>query len=260
MAPDLADVKKPVIQFRDFSFQYKIQKNPTLRDINLTIYEGEKILILGASGSGKSTLANCINGLIPFSFAGTVTGSLKVNGLETGGLSIFKLSTMVGTVLQDSDAQFVGLSVGEDIAFALENDNMPRDEMLPKVLAHSAEVGMEDFLPALPFHLSGGQKQKVSLAGVLGESMNILIFDEPLASLDPHTGTLTIDLIDRISRKCTVIIIEHRLEDVLYRPVDRVILMDQGRIIADTTVSALLCGELLRQYGIREPLYIAAMK
>jgi len=254
--------KKPVIEFKDFSFQYKIQKNPTLLDINLTIYEGEKVLILGASGSGKSTLANCINGLIPFSFAGAITGSLKVNDLETRSLSIFKLSTMVGTVLQDSDAQFVGLSVGEDIAFAMENDNMPRREMLPRVSAQSAEVGMESFLQALPFNLSGGQKQKVALAGVLGESMNILIFDEPLASLDPHTGTITIDMIDKIARDGdrTVIIIEHRLEDVLFRPIDRVILVDQGRIVADMPVKELLCSGILRKYGIRDPLYIAALK
>ena len=256
------DGKKPVIQFQDFCFHYKIQNKPTLHDINLTIYEGEKVLILGASGSGKSTLANCINGLIPFSFAGKITGSLKVNDLETRDLSIFKLSTMVGTVLQDSDAQFVGLSVGEDIAFAMENENIPRAEMLPRVLRHATEVGMEDFLPSLPFNLSGGQKQKVALAGVLGDSMNILIFDEPLASLDPHTGTVTIDLIDKIARNGnrTVIIIEHRLEDALYRPVDRVILMDKGRIVADTTSFELLCSNILQQYGIREPLYISALK
>ena len=254
--------KKAVVEFKDFGFKYKIQQKPTLVDINLTLYEGEKVLILGASGSGKSTLANCINGIIPFSYAGSINGSLKVNGLETRGLSIFKLSNSVGTVLQDSDAQFVGLSVGEDIAFAMENDNMPRQDMLPQVLSHSQEVGMEDFLTAIPFNLSGGQKQKAALAGVLGDNTNILIFDEPLASLDPHTGTVAIDLIDRISKDSnrTVIIIEHRLEDVLYRRVDRVILMDQGRIVADTNVFELLCGNLLQEYGIREPLYISALK
>jgi energy-coupling factor transport system ATP-binding protein len=256
------DERKPVIQFKDFGFHYKIQKNPTLFDINLTVYEGEKVLILGASGSGKSTLANCINGVIPFFHAGTVTGSLKINGVETSSLSISRLSHIVGTVLQDSDAQFVGLSVGEDIAFAMENDNIPRREMLPKVVSRSKAVGMEDFLAAVPFNLSGGQKQKVALAGVLGENMNILIFDEPLASLDPYTGTVAIDMIDRIAREAgrTAIIIEHRLEDVLYRPVDRVILLDQGRIVSDTSVFDLLCGGSLQRYGIREPLYIAALK
>lgn len=254
--------RKPVIEFRDFCFQYKIQNKPTLHDINLTIYEGEKVLILGASGSGKSTLANCINGLIPFSFQGKIDGSLKVNGKETSKQSIFKLSMMVGTVLQDSDAQFVGLSVGEDIAFAMENDAIPREKMLPEVEKRAKQVDMQDYLAALPFYLSGGQKQKVSLAGVLGEDMNILIFDEPLASLDPHTGTVAIDLIDKISRDLgrTVIIIEHRLEDVLYRHVDRIILMDEGRIVADRATRELLCGDLLKRYGIREPLYVSALK
>jgi len=254
--------RNPVIQFTDMSFQYKSQQKPTLYDINLTIYEGEKVLILGASGSGKSTLMNCINGIVPFSYEGRITGSVKVNGKETRELSIFKLSNEVGTVLQDSDAQFVGLSVGEDIAFSMENNNIPREEMLPNVLARSQKVGMEDFLAALPFYLSGGQKQKVALAGVLGEYMNILLFDEPLASLDPKTGAITIDMIDQIARdgNSTVLIVEHRLEDVLYRPVDRVVVMDAGRIVSDSTAFKLLCSDTLRSYGIREPLYIAALK
>jgi len=256
------DSKIPIIEFADFGFKYKVQNAPTLHNINLTLYAGEKVLILGASGSGKSTLANCINGIVPFSYKGTISGSLKVNGKETSDLSIFELSKHVGTVLQDSDAQFVGLSVGEDIAFAMENDNTPRVEMLPKVLENSKKVGMDDFLAALPFNLSGGQKQKVALGGVLGEEMNILIFDEPLASLDPKAGTAAIDLIDRIAsiKDRTVIIIEHRLEDVLYRPIDRVIVMDEGQIVADTTPLELLCSTTLAQYGIREPLYVTALK
>lgn len=255
-------MKKALIEFKDFSFQYKVQSKPTLHDINLTIYEGEKVLILGPSGSGKSTLSNCINGLIPFSEKGTIKGSLTVDGVETRTASIFKLSKVVGTVLQDSDAQFVGLSVGEDIAFALENENMPRAEMIPKVEASAKIVGMEEFLGHLPYSLSGGQKQKVALAGVMHDNVKILIFDEPLAALDPHMGMVAVDLIDRICReqKKTSIIIEHRLEDVLYRPVDRIILMADGRIVADTTPEELLRSDLLRQYGIREPLYITAMK
>ena len=255
-------MKKPVVQFKNYSFQYKAQQKPTLVNINLTIYEGEKVLILGASGSGKSTLVNCINGLIPFSYTGSVTGSCEINGVDTGGLSIFELSRDVGTVLQDSDAQFVGLSAGEDIAFAMENNNIPRQEMIPKVLSRSKIVEMNEFLDALPFNLSGGQKQKVALAGVIEEKMNILIFDEPLASLDPETGTVAIDLIDKIHKEGgrTTIIIEHRLEDVLFRPVDRIILMDQGSIVADTSPSELLKSNLLKDYGIREPLYITALR
>lgn len=255
-------MKEPAIVFKDFSFQYKVQHEPTLHDINLTIYKGEKVLILGSSGSGKSTLANCINGLIPFSHHGTMTGSVTVMGQETRESSIYGLSKTVGTVLQDSDAQFVGLSVAEDIAFAMENEAKPRREMVPIVEEHAATVGMSDFLGAVPFNLSGGQKQKVAIAGVLGSNVNILIFDEPLAALDPQMGNTAVELIDDLARdkERTIIIIEHRLEDVLHRNVDRIVLMADGRIAADMTPDELLKSDLLQKHGIREPLYVTAVK
>ncbi len=255
-------MKKALIEFRDFSFRYKTQNEYTLKDINLTIYEGEKVLLLGPSGCGKSTLSNCINGLIPFSYPGEIKGSCKVAGMETSSASLFRLSGSVGTVLQDSDAQFVGLSVGEDIAYALENDNMPRPQMLPLVQNAANIVGMGDFLEHVPYNLSGGQKQRVALAGIMHGDVQVLLFDEPLAALDPSMGMFAVDLIDRIHReqKKTVLIIEHRLEDVLYRNVDRIILMEEGRVVSDTTPAELLCGNLLHTRGIREPLYITALK
>lgn len=255
-------MEQTAIRFENFGFQYKVQLEPTLCDINLTIQKGEKVLILGSSGSGKSTLANCINGLIPFSNEGTITGSVTVNGVETTSASIHALSKMVGTVLQDSDAQFVGLSVGEDIAFFMENEAIPRNEMVPVVYQHACVVGMQDFIGAVPFDLSGGQKQKVAIAGVLGNDVSILIFDEPLASLDPQMGQTAVELIDNLAENGdhTIIIIEHRLEDVLHRRVDRVILMSEGRIVSDSTPDELLKSTLLNDYGIREPLYITAMK
>ena len=255
-------MKKPVIEFKDFTFRYQTQKNPTLKNINLTIYEGEKVLILGSSGSGKSTLCNCINGLIPFSFGGEIKGSCKVNGNETSESSIFKLSNDVGTVLQDSDAQFVGLTVGEDVAFVMENENMPRKDMLPIIHNNLNMVNMDKFINHVPFNLSGGQKQKVSIAGVFSNNVKVMIFDEPLAALDPQMGMTAVALIDDLSKNTntTVIIVEHRLEDVLYRPVDRIILMSKGEIAADVTPEQLLKSTLLQEAGIREPLYITAMK
>lgn len=254
-------MQKPVIVFDQFSFRYDSQQENTLSNINLTIYEGQKVLILGQSGSGKSTLIHCINGLIPFSYPGTITGSCKVAGMETTHASIFSLSQEVGTVLQDSDAQFVALSVEEDVAFALENQAIPREEMIPKVKQATDKVGMTDFLKQVPFNLSGGQKQKVSLAGVLHENVNILLFDEPLASLDPLSGYQAIDLIDQIHKdNKTILIVEHRLEEVMAKSIDRVIVMHNGEITFDGTLETLLRLNILSKVGLREPLYLQALQ
>ena len=255
-------MKKPVIEFVDFSFQYRAQAKPTSNNINLTIYEGEKVLIVGPSGSGKSTLSNCINGIVPFSNEGKISGSLKVKGKETKEMSIFELSNSVGTVLQDPDGQFIGLTVGEDIAFKLENDCVSQEEMKEKVKIVSEIVGIDTHLNAAPYSLSGGQKQRVTLAGVMVGDVDILLFDEPLASLDPATGKSAIELIDQIQKetKKTVLIIEHRLEDVLHCAVDRVIVVNNGEIAADITPAELLSSNILSETGIREPLYITALK
>lgn len=254
--------RKPIISFRNFSFQYRAQKRPTLTDINLEIYPGERVLIAGPSGSGKSTLAGCINGLNPFSNPGACTGTLTVDGVNAPHSSIFELSAHVGTVLQDPDGQFIGLTVGEDIAFALENSCTPQDEM-HAITRHAAElVGIENHLGYAPHELSGGQKQRVSLAGVMVDQVKILLFDEPLANLDPATGKQAIELIDEIQKKTdtTVLIIEHRLEDVLWRNVDRIVLMNGGTILADLRPDELLPGSLLAENGIREPLYVTALR
>ena len=254
--------RKPIISFRNFSFQYRAQKRPTLTDINLEIYPGERVLIAGPSGSGKSTLAGCINGLNPFSNPGECTGTLTVDGVDAPHSSIFELSAHVGTVLQDPDGQFIGLTVGEDIAFALENSCTPQDEM-HAITRHAAElVGIENHLGYAPHELSGGQKQRVSLAGVMVDQVKILLFDEPLANLDPATGKQAIELIDEIQKKTdtTVLIIEHRLEDVLWRNVDRIVLVNGGTILADLRPDELLSGSLLAENGIREPLYVTALR
>lgn len=254
--------KTPVIEFKDFQFQYFSQAEPTLYDINLTINKGEKVLLVGPSGSGKSTLGHCLNGLIPFSYKGEIKGSLKIMGQETKEMDIFRLSKMVGTVLQDSDGQFIGLTVGEDVAFALENDCVELEKMRETVQKVTDIVDMGELLKSSPFELSGGQKQRVSFAGVMVDDVDILLFDEPLANLDPATGKTAIDLIDRVWRDedKTVIIIEHRLEDVLYRDVDRVIVVSEGRIVADMSPDELMAADILPGLGIREPLYVTAMK
>lgn len=254
--------KTPVIEFKDFGFQYFSQAEPTLHKINLTINKGEKVLLVGPSGSGKSTIGHCLNGLIPFSYKGEISGSLKIMGQETKEMDIFRLSKMVGTVLQDSDGQFIGLTVGEDVAFALENDCVQLDKMKETVQRVTDIVDMGQLLKSSPYELSGGQKQRVSFAGVMVDDVDILLFDEPLANLDPATGKTAIDLIDRVWRdqEKTVIIIEHRLEDVLYRDMDRVIVISDGRVTADMTPDELMAADILPSLGIREPLYVTAMK
>ena len=255
-------MNNPIIQFDHFSFQYDAQAEPTLRDVTLSIRKGEKILICGPSGCGKSTLAHCINGLIPFSYDGTCSGSLRIDGRESRELGIFAISRTVGTVLQDTSAQFVGLTVAEDIAFALENDCVGEPELHDRVAKTAALVGLEGRLSHAPGELSGGQKQRVSLAGILVDDVDVLFFDEPLANLDPATGKAAVELIDEIGRQtgAAVIIIEHRLEDVLHRHIDRVVLMGEGRILADVSPDELLASTLLSENGIREPLYITALK
>ncbi|ANU39211.1 DUF3744 domain-containing protein [Vibrio scophthalmi] len=250
------------IEFSNFSFRYQSLDKPTLKNINLRIEQGEKIVIIGPSGSGKSTLGQCLNGLIPHAISGEISGHLTINGQVTSALDLHAFTEQVGTVLQDTDSQFVGLSIGEDIAFALENQCMSNIEMYPLVKATAKMVDLADMLERSPHDLSGGQKQRVSLAGILVDDVDILLFDEPLAALDPKTGRRTIEIIDELHQKTnkTIVMIEHRLEDVLHRNVDRVILMEQGEIVADMTPDALLASDLLAQHGIREPLYLSALK
>ena len=253
---------EPIISFENFGFQYTAQAEPTLYDINLQIRKGEKILIAGPSGCGKSTLAHCINGLVPGSYPGKTTGSLTVGGRNALELGLFGLSKTVGTVLQDSDGQFIGLTVAEDIAIALENDCIPTGEMHRQVERIAELVDVKAVLHHAPHQISGGQKQRVGLGGVMVGQVDVLLFDEPLANLDPATGKQAIVLIDEIQKRtgCAVIIIEHRVEDVLYRPVDRVVVMGDGRILYDGDPDSLLCGDLLPEHGIREPLYVTALK
>ena len=255
-------MKEAMIELKDFSFQYKAQSEPTLKNLNLTIYKGEKVLIVGPSGSGKSTIGQCLNGIIPNIYKGTSSGQFLIQGKEAFDLSIYEKSHLVSTVLQDTDGQFIGLSVAEDLAFALENDMVELGTMKERVQSWAERLDLMKLLDHRPQDLSGGQKQRVSLAGVLIDESPILLFDEPLANLDPKSGQDIIDLIDQIHEEqgTTTIIIEHRLEDVLYRPVDRVILINQGQVLFNGRPDELLRTTLLAENGIREPLYLTTLR
>ncbi|WP_299088972.1 ABC transporter ATP-binding protein [uncultured Metabacillus sp.] len=255
-------MKVPVIEFKNFGFKYKSQAEPTLIDINLTIYEGEKVLIAGPSGSGKSTLAHCMNGLVPFSFKGEITGELKVKGKDTKEQGIFALSKIVGTVLQDPDGQFIGLTVGEDMAFSLENDCVNQEEMKERVQEIAKIVELDGHLNHSLHELSGGQRQRAALGGAMVDQVKILLFDEPLANLDPATGKHAMELIHRIHEEtnATVLIVEHRIEDVLDQEMDRIIIINHGRVVCDLSPDELLASNVLEENDLREPLYVKALK
>lgn len=251
-----------VVEFKDFTFKYINQLEPTLKNINLEIKKGEKVLIAGPSGSGKSTLGSCLNGIVPFSKEGGFKGTLTVKNIEPYESSIFEISNLVGTVLQDQDGQFIGLSVGEDVSFIDENNLIPQSEMIKNTEKALKEVGMENFINHSPQELSGGQKQSVSLAGIMRSPAEILLFDEPLANLDPYSGKHAMKLICDIQKKTgkTIIVIEHRIEDVLEQEFDRVIILSKGEVVANGTPEELFRKDIFRQYGLREPLYIEALK
>lgn len=254
--------KDPKIKFENFSFRYQTLKYPTLNNINLEIYEGEKILIAGRSGSGKSTMMHCLNGLIPFSLKGEIEGKLTIDGTEPYKKNIFEISKKVGTILQDQDAQFVGLSVGEDVSFLMENDAVPEKIMKRKVEKALDLVNLKYFISYSPYELSGGQKQRVSIAGILASQAEIFVFDEPLANLDPHAGKIAVQLINEINKTTgkTIIIVEHRIEEILGVNFDKIIIIENGKILAADTPSNILVSGVLGQTGIREPLYIEAVK
>lgn len=250
------------ISFNQFTFQYDAQAEATIKNISFDIAKGEKVLILGPSGSGKSTLAQCLNGIIPNINKGQAQGQVTIGGQDIFNQSIYDRSQLVSTVLQDPDGQFIGLTVAEDLAFSLENDCVNQGEMRDKVALWAERLNLSSLLGHRPQDLSGGQKQRVSLAGVLIDESPILLFDEPLANLDPKSGQETIALIDKIHKEvgATTIIIEHRLEDVLYRPVDRVLLVNDGKLLFNGSPDELLSTTLLLDNGIREPLYVTVLR
>lgn len=251
-----------ILEFKDFTFKYESLSSPTLKQINLAIESGEKVLIAGPSGSGKSTIAHCINGLIPFSYKGIIDGKMTINEFKPYEKSIYEISKHVGTILQDQDCQFVGLTVGEDVAFAYENDNTAVPEMRKRVREALEAVDMLEHIEKTPYNLSGGQKQRVSLAGILNANSDILLFDEPLANLDPISRKRTMEVIDKVHHETgkTIIVVEHRIEDVLEHRFDRVIVVNNGEIVANDKPDKILASDILELNGLREPLYIEALR
>lgn len=252
----------PMISLENVTFQYQNQTEPTFKNINLALQAGEKALITGPSGSGKSTLGNLLNGVIPEEFPGELSGKIMIDGKNLAELDLTALSFEVGTVLQDPDAQFVALTVAEDVAFALENDARPAAELHQRVAQWAEILQMPELLKQKPQELSGGQKQRVALAGVLIDDEPILLLDEPLANLDPAAGKASMELLDRLAKErgLTVIVIDHRIEEALQVSFDRIVVLKDGQIIANDQPTAILQSDVLLANGLREPLYVTALK
>lgn len=251
-----------IISFKNVSFRYGNLNENTLTDVSFDIKEGEKVLITGKSGSGKSTIAHCINGLIPFNYKGELSGEILVDGQVPKEKSLFEMGSHVGTIMQDQDCQFVGLSAAEDVAFAFENDCVPTQQMRKWVDEALEQVDMLAQKKVTPHSLSGGQKQRVAIAGILAMKAPILLFDEPLANLDPASGFKAMETINLLNREHgkTIVVIEHRIEDVLEHGFDRVIIIEEGRVAFDGTPDEVLAEGMLPKMGLRQPLYVEMLK
>jgi energy-coupling factor transport system ATP-binding protein len=213
------------------SFRYRDRQGVAIHQISFSAEKGELLLLAGASGCGKTTLVRAINGLIPRSYKGELSGKILLNGQDTAGMPLSRISQMVGTVLQDPERQILGTKVINEVAFGLENMGLPRAEIFAR-----AEQAL-DYLNILAlrdretFNLSGGEKQKVALAGVLAMRPSVLLLDEPLASLDPASALETLAMVRRLADEgLTVVMVEHRVEDVLNIHPSRVMFMSEGRI------------------------------
>ena len=224
-------VEPPVLSIQGLSFRYRDRQEPSLRDVNLELDSGEMLLVAGASGCGKTTLIRCINGLVPRSYKGEITGKVQIKGVSTDSLSLARISQLVGTVLQDPERQILSSRVLNEVAFGLENLTLPRSEILERAEAALATLGISGLRDRETFSLSGGEKQKVALAGVLAMRPSLLLLDEPLASLDPASAQDTLALVRRlVDEGMAVMVVEHRVEDVLRFKPDRVMYIADGDV------------------------------
>ncbi len=224
-------VQTLAVSVENLVFRYRDRSEPALKDISFQVEPGELLLVAGASGCGKTTLIRCLNGLVPRSYKGEISGKILLHGQETRGMSLARISQIVGTVLQDPERQILGTRVGSEVAFGLENLGLPREEIISRVDDALDYLGIAALRQRETFNLSGGEKQKVALAGVLAMRPDILLLDEPLASLDPASAQEALALFRRLSDEgMTVLMVEHRVEDVLHIHPQRVMFMTEGTI------------------------------
>lgn len=221
--------REPAIVVEDLTFQYHTRQEPAIRGLSFNVYPGEVLLIAGSSGCGKTTLMRCINGLIPHTYRGELTGDIRLLGRSVSNMKMAELSQTVGTLLQDPERQIVGSYVKNEVAFGLENLGFSREEINKRVDETLGFLGILNLRDRETFSISGGEKQKAALAGVLVMQPKILLLDEPLASLDPVSAHEALGMFRKLADQgIAVMIVEHRVEDVLSIRPERVLYLDCG--------------------------------
>ncbi|MDP2426042.1 MAG: energy-coupling factor transporter ATPase [Candidatus Izemoplasmatales bacterium] len=222
-----------MIEIKNMSFQYNT-KRKVLKNINLTIQKGDWVAILGHNGSGKSTLAKTIVGLLQ-----PTEGEIFVNGVKLSEETLYEVRNQVGIVFQNPDNQFVGVTVRDDIAFGMENLNIPREQMLSNIEFFAQKIGLTPFLDKEPATLSGGQKQRVAIAGILAMNTKVMIFDEATSMLDPYARAEVMDYIKQLNLEgLTVIMITHDIEEAMLA--QKMVILKQGEILAQGNRDELL--------------------
>jgi energy-coupling factor transport system ATP-binding protein len=227
----MVDHQEPPIIIKDLSFRYHSRSELALKQISLTVNPGQVLLIAGSSGCGKTTLMRCINGLIPNAYQGDIEGNIHLFGRSVFEMEMAEISQTVGTILQDPERQILGTYVLNDVAFGLESLGMPRNEIISRVDQALEHMGILHLRDRETFGTSGGEKQKIALAGVLAMKPKILLLDEPLASLDPASAYEALQIFRQLADEgLSIMIVEHRVEDVLAIRPEKVIYMDEGII------------------------------
>ena len=235
----MTDVLPLIVE--NLTFQYSRRSEPAIEKINFSIQPGQVMLIAGSSGCGKTTLMRCINGLIPHSYHGEMSGDIRLFGKSVIGLQLADISQMVGTLLQDPERQILGSYVLNEVAFGLESLGVPREEIVSRAENALDRLGILNLRDRETFGTSGGEKQKIALAGVLAMEPKILLLDEPLASLDPTSAHEALQAFRQLADEgMAVMIVEHRVEDVLAIHPDLFMYMDNGQMVYLGTGCVLL--------------------
>jgi len=250
-----------ILEIDGLSFRYPDSPKRAVEDFQLTVPEGEIVVLAGPSGCGKSTLLRAVNGLIPHMYGGDYSGDVKVGGASVKESGMRDLAQRVGFLFQNPENQIFMFTVERDVAFGLENLGVSRGDMRERVDEAMRLLGITDLALRAPHELSDGQKQRVALAGVLAMRPKLVILDEPTSLLDPKTAAELVGLVARLRKELgtTFVVVEHRL-DLLVKVADRLVVMSEGRKVLEGTPSEVLFGDEAEGYGVAVPAVTRVQK